>query len=233
MAEIVIITGGAGAVGSTLARTLVARGDAVALLDIPLANARLQALAKELGCMAIAADVASRASWNDALKEVEARVGPPTGAALIAGGYDGGSPLHRAEESTWEKMRTMNLDTAYHSMRALLPGMVARSRGSIVVVGSRAVERPWESANAAAYAASKSAVVAMARASAAEVVSDHVRINAVLPSIIDTPANRESMPKSDPSRWVTGESLAKVIAFLLSDDARDVTGAAVPVYGRV
>lgn len=233
MTEIVVITGGAGALGSTLARTLVARGDAVALLDVPQSEARLQALAKELGCVGIAADVASRTSWSDALKAVEARLGAPTGAALIAGGWEGGAPLHSADETSWEKMRAMNLDTAYHSMRALLPGMVARTRGSIVVVGSRAVERPWESANAAAYAASKSAVVAMARASAAEVVGEHVRINAVLPSIIDTPANRASMPKADPSRWVSSESLAKVIAFLLSDDARDVTGAALPVYGRV
>lgn len=231
MSEIVIITGGAGALGSTVARALVARGERVALLDVPQASARVQMLSAELSGVGIAMDVTSGDAWIEALDQIESTLGAPTGAALIAGGWEGGAALH--ESDAWDKMRAMNIDTAYRSLRAIVPGMVARARGSIVVVGSRAVERPWESANAAAYAASKSAVVAMARAAAAEVVGHGVRINAVLPSIIDTPANRASMPKADPAKWVSGESLAKVIGFLLSDDARDVTGAALPVYGRV
>jgi NAD(P)-dependent dehydrogenase (short-subunit alcohol dehydrogenase family) len=101
-----------------------------------------------------------------------------------------------------------------------------------VVIGSRAVERPWTSGGAAAYAASKAAVVTLAQAIAAEVLAHGVRVNAVLPSIIDTPANRSGMPGADPSAWVSPESLSRVIAFLLSDDARDVSGAAIPVYGR-
>jgi NAD(P)-dependent dehydrogenase (short-subunit alcohol dehydrogenase family) len=222
--EIIVITGGAGALGSTLARTLVARGDGVVLLDIPQAAERLAALAKELACVGIPTDVRSGDAWNNVLAQLRE---PPTGAALIAGGWAGG-----ADEATWEKMHAMNVDTAYRSFRALLPGFVARKRGSIVVVGSRAVERPWESANAVAYAASKSAVIAMARATAAEVLNDGVRINAVLPSTIDTPANRAAMPDVDPGKWVSGESLASVIAFLLSDAARDVSGAVLPVYGR-
>lgn len=223
----VIITGGAGALGSTLARYLAARGDRVALLDMP--SEGLNALGKELSCLAIGTDVRSPTAWSEALSTI----GAVSGAAFIAGGWDGGAPLHAAEEGVHEKMFAMNLDTAYRSLRAVLPRMVAAKQGSIVVVGSRAVERPWESANAAAYAASKSAVVAMARVAAAEVVLDNVRINAVLPSTIDTPANRTSMPKADPSRWVSAESLARVIGFLLSEDARDITGAALPVYGRV
>ena len=168
------------------------------------------------------------------MNRIAPELGDPTGAALIAGTWDGGKPLHEAtDDSVWEKMHATNVDTVYYSLRALLPGMVSRKNGSIVVVGSRAVDRPWESAGAAAYAAAKSAVVALARATAAEVLEHNVRINAVLPSTIDTPANRAAMPKADASKWVSSESLAKVIAFLLSDDARDVTGAALPVYGRV
>ena len=101
-----------------------------------------------------------------------------------------------------------------------------------MVVGSRAVEQPWTSARSAAYAASKSAVVALARAVAAEVLEDGVRVNAILPSTMDTPANRAAMPKADPSRWVSLESAAGVVAFLLSDAARDISGVALPVYGR-
>src|SRR5208282_4475162 len=116
-----------------------------------------------------------------------------------------------------------NLQTAYRALRALLPGMVARREGSVVVVGSRAAVRPWTSANAAAYAASKGAVVALAEAVAAEVLSARVRVNAVLPSTIDTPANRRAMPGADPSLWVAPDSIAAVVAFLLSDDSRDVS----------
>jgi NAD(P)-dependent dehydrogenase (short-subunit alcohol dehydrogenase family) len=94
------------------------------------------------------------------------------------------------------------------------------------------VERPWENAGAAAYAASKSALVAYARAIAEETLAHGVRVNAVLPSTIDTPANRAAMPKADAEKWVTTRSIAEVIAFLLSDAARDVSGAAIPVYGR-
>jgi NAD(P)-dependent dehydrogenase (short-subunit alcohol dehydrogenase family) len=110
--------------------------------------------------------------------------------------------------------------------------MVAARRGSVVVVGSRVVERPWTSAGAAAYAASKSAAVALARAAAEEVLAHGVRINAIMPSTMDTQANRAAMPSVDPTTWVSLESAAGLIAFLLSDDARDVSGAAIPIYGR-
>jgi NAD(P)-dependent dehydrogenase (short-subunit alcohol dehydrogenase family) len=111
--------------------------------------------------------------------------------------------------------------------------MVEAKQGSIVVVGSRAVERPWTSAGAAAYAAAKAAVVTMAETVATEVLEHGVRVNAILPSTMDTAANRAAMPDADPSRWVALSSAAAVIAFLFSDDARDVSGAAIPVYGRV
>lgn len=237
--QIVVVTGAAGALGSTLVRTLAARGDAVAALDVPRAHDALEALARELGplVLPLAADVSSTQSWAAALSHVEARLGTPTAAALIAGGWSGGAPLHATDpggnDDAFERMTAANLDTVHRSLRALLPGMVSRQRGSVVVVGSRAVERPWESAGAASYAASKAAVVAMARAAAAETIEHGVRINAVLPSIIDTPANRAAMPDANPAKWVSQAGLADVIAFLLSDAAREVTGAAIPVYGRV
>jgi len=132
----------------------------------------------------------------------------------------------------WRAMMATNLETAHASLRALVPGMVARGKGSIVVIGSRAVERPWTGASASAYGASKAAVVSLAQAVAAEVLSHGVRVNAILPSTLDTPANRRAMPDVDPSLWVTTDSAAGVIAFLLSDEARDISGAAIPVYGR-
>lgn len=237
-AGIVAITGGAGALGGALAARLVAGGNQVALLDREASKARAEAKAAELGgaakAIALTGDFAGAPAWTSALVAIEAAFGArPTHAALVAGGWDGGAPLHAAEgDGAYQRMMSSNLDTAYHALRALLPSMVEKKRGSIVVVGSRAAVRPWSSAGAAAYAASKAAVVAMAEAVAAEVLESGVRINAILPSTMDTPANRAAMPGADPSRWVSLESAAGVMAFLLSDDARDVTGAAIPVYGR-
>jgi NAD(P)-dependent dehydrogenase (short-subunit alcohol dehydrogenase family) len=229
-----VVTGAAGALGSVTARRLAQRGAGVALVDRPEAADALGALAKELGkAVAVPLDAASVDAWKAALARVEAELGPCEGAALIAGTWQGGTPLHaETDDRVWRAMMATNVDTAYASLRALVPGMVTRKRGAIVVVGSRAVEQPWTSASASAYAASKSAVVALAKTVAAEVLADGVRVNAVLFSTLDTNANRRAMPKADPSRWVSLESGAGVIAFLLSDDARDVSGAAVPVYGR-
>jgi NAD(P)-dependent dehydrogenase (short-subunit alcohol dehydrogenase family) len=234
---IVTITGGAGALGSALATHLVGLGFKVALFDTTSHEARLKEVVAKLGAdraVAHAGDFAEAATWDAALATTKTAFGAlPTHAALIAGGWDGGERLHESKnDDVYERMMRSNLDTAYRALRALLPGMVAKKAGSIVVVGSRAVERPWTSAGAAAYASSKAAVVTMAQAVAAEVLADGVRVNAVLPSTMDTPANRAGMPNADFSAWVSLESASSVIAFLLSDAARDVSGAAIPVYGR-
>jgi NAD(P)-dependent dehydrogenase (short-subunit alcohol dehydrogenase family) len=230
-----VVTGAAGALGQAVVARLVERGDRVAAIDVPASIARLEALVERHGAAVktFTANVARAADWVSVLMAIDQELGAPDGGALVAGGWSGGAPLHaEADDAAWDAMLAGNLATARGSLRALLPGLVARRRGSIVVIGSRAVERPWTSANASAYAASKSAVVALAQAVAAEVLDHGVRVNAVLPSVIDTPANRGSMPDADFARWVPTSSLAGVIAFLLSDDARDVSGAALPVYGR-
>ena len=217
-----LVTGAAGALGADVARTLASRGDDVALVDRPQARARLDALVAELGKRATA-----HVSLEDALAS-----GPVELVALIAGGWAGGAPLHETkDDATYLAMMDANVNTVHIALRLLLPGMVARKRGAVVVIGSRNVERPWTGANAAAYTASKSAAVALARAAAAEVIEHGVRINSVLPSTMDTSANRASMPSADFSRWVPTSSVAGVVSFLLSDAARDVSGAVIPVYG--
>jgi NAD(P)-dependent dehydrogenase (short-subunit alcohol dehydrogenase family) len=232
MPSLTLVTGAAGALGSALCRDLARRGHQLALVDIPAASARLSELAKEVGGLALPLDATQAAAWAEPLARVERERGALTGAVLVAGGWQGGKPLHESDDAVWDAMLQLNLQTAYRALKAVLPGLVQRKKGSIVVIGSRAAERPWSSANAAAYAASKGAAVALAEAVAAEVLESGVRVNSVLPSTIDTPANRKSMPNADPTRWVSPESLAAVIAFLLSDESRDVSGAALPVYGR-
>jgi NAD(P)-dependent dehydrogenase (short-subunit alcohol dehydrogenase family) len=229
-----LITGAAGALGSALARALSARGDALVLVDTTRGRERLEALASGLPkATAIAGELAEEATWRAAIAAADRHREPLSYAAFVAGAWQGGTPLYETkDDAAWEAMLSSNLDTVYRGLKALLPGMVQRRAGSIVVVGSRNVERPWAGAGAAAYTASKSGAVALAEAAAAEVREHGVRINAVLPSTMDTPANRAAMPDADFSLWVTTESCAGVIAFLLSDAARDVSGAAIPVYGR-
>jgi NAD(P)-dependent dehydrogenase (short-subunit alcohol dehydrogenase family) len=236
---IAVITGGAGALGSALAELLVTRSYKVALFDTEASKTRADDVAARLGkdrAIALAGDFGLATAWQGALDATKRAFGGlPTHAALVAGGWDGGAPLHAAndDDDAYERMTRLNVDTTYRALRALLPGMVQQKHGSVVVVGSRAIERPWTSAGAATYAASKAAAVTMAQAVAAEVLHDGVRVNAILPSTMDTKANRAAMPDADPSKWVALSSAAAVIAFLFSDDARDVTGAAIPVYGRV
>jgi NAD(P)-dependent dehydrogenase (short-subunit alcohol dehydrogenase family) len=230
----IVVTGAAGALGGATARRLAKDGWRVALVSLERDLDRLRALALELGnAAAFGLDVGDIAAWRAALPLIEKELGAPVGAALIAGTWQGGTPFHaEKDDGVWKAMMETNLATAQASLRALLPGMVAEKRGSIVVIGSRAVERPWTSASASAYGVSKTAVVALAQTVAAEVVASRVRVNAILPSTLDTPANRRAMPDADPSAWVALDSAAGVISFLLSDDARDVSGAAIPVYGR-
>lgn len=231
---IVIVSGAAGALGSALVEHFIASGAKVAAVDIPRAAARLQSLAEKFGpsYLPLPLDVLDAKAWNDALSKLEATLGAPDGAALLAGGFTWTGPMHSATDDAWDAMMNMNAATVHASFRALLPGMVKRGKGSIVAVGSRAAVNPSTGAGMASYTASKAAVTALVQAVAAEVLENGVRVNAVLPSIIDTPRNRADMPNADHSKWVTPESLAGVISFLLSDASRDVSGALVPVYGR-
>jgi NAD(P)-dependent dehydrogenase (short-subunit alcohol dehydrogenase family) len=233
----VLITGAAGALGSAVARRLASEGsrshiEKVSLLDVPQQRERLAALTHEVGGRNFVCDLSSEIEVSRVMRDVTDG-GAPTYAVLVAGGWRGGVPLHEGGAGDYHDMFRMNVNTVYFALRAMLPLMVAAKGGSVVVIGSRAVERPWTSAGAAAYAASKSAVVALAQTLAQEVLPFGVRVNAIMPSTLDTPANRKAMPDADPSRWVSLESCAGVIDFLLSDDSRDISGASIPVYGRV
>ena len=223
----IVVTGASGALGSGVVRALTASGHLVIAVDRDAERAR-QTFAGVAGCRTLAFDIASASEWQRALGASEI-----AGAVLVAGTWQGGKRLFdEGGDAVWTTLMHANLETARVSLQALLPRMIAAKAGSIVAVGSRAAARPWEGAKSAAYAASKAALLALVQASASEVLADGVRINAVLPSTIDTAANRAAMPKSDASEWVSIESLSGVIAFLLSDAAKDISGAALPVYGR-
>lgn len=233
--EIVAITGAGGALGAAVVEALTARGARFVLLDGAAKASVLEARARELGgarAVVVTGDLADEATWRRALECCVAAYGrAPDAAAFIAGGW-AGAALFGTDGTRLSSVLRTNVETVYQGFRALLPAMVAEGRGSVVVVGSRAAPEPWTSAGAPEYGASKAAVVALAQATAASVKESGVRVNAILPSTMDTPANRAAMPDVDPSTWVSLPSAAGVVAFLLSDAAKDISGAAVPVYGR-
>ncbi|HTM46195.1 MAG TPA: SDR family NAD(P)-dependent oxidoreductase [Polyangiaceae bacterium] len=232
--SLTLITGAAGALGSAVAKHLLSLGQRLVLLDRPgqeQALDDLSAVAKDR-CLAVSLDVSSHAQWQAVLGKVQAQWGAPTGAALIAGGFAGGSAFHESKPELLAQMLERNLTTAATSLRAVVGAFVKHQRGSVVLVGARPAVRPWDGGTMAEYTTSKAAVVALMQAVASEVLEHGVRVNAVLPSAMDTAANRASMPKADFNRWVSVDSMAQVIAFLLSDAARDISGAALPVYGR-
>jgi NAD(P)-dependent dehydrogenase (short-subunit alcohol dehydrogenase family) len=145
------------------------------------------------------------------------------------GGYSAGAPLWQTDPNILDRMLTLNLRAGYLLARAVVPVMLKQGSGAVVNIAARAAVD--HAAGAFAYAASKAAAVAMIDSLAADLKGTGVRANSVLPSIIDTEANRRAMPKADFSKWPTPEEIAKVILFLCSEDARLISGASIPVYG--
>ena len=172
------------------------------------------------------------------MKRALGRFGRIDVLANAIGGYRAGQPVHETPLDTWDFMLNLNARTAFVLSRAVVPAMLAQGSGKIVHVAARAALRSTASfavagaANAAAYSASKAAMVRLVESLADELRHNQINVNCVLPGTIDTPQNRESMPKADHSRWVPPEAIADVILFLASDAARAVNGAAVPVYGQ-
>ncbi len=146
------------------------------------------------------------------------------------GGYAGGIPLWQLEPEVLERMIGLNLLATYALAKAVTPGMIARKSGVLVNVAAKAA---WDhAAGASAYAASKAASLALIDSLAADLMGTGVRVNSILPSIIDTAANRSAMPGADFSKWPKPEDIANVVLFLASEDSRVIHGAAIPVFGN-
>ena len=227
-----LVSGANGALGSAMVERCARDGARVVALERSHGG-ELQLARVSSNVVRLQANTGDATALASAIKRAESEIGALTGAVLTAGAWRGGHPFHEAEAaSDYRTVMDANLEATSVALRAILPGLVERKRGSVVLIGSRSGARPYTAPGSAAYAAAKAALSALAQAIAAEVLSAGVRVNSVLPSTIDTGANRQAMPDADRSRWVSTDSLGDVIEFLLSEAARDISGASIPVYGR-
>ena len=230
--KIIAVTGGTGALGGAIVRDLLAAGASVAVVGGRQAS--VDRLIGELGAGAqvggFPADLTDEAQVDAAFAAAAERFGGLDGLVASAGGFGGGAPVHETELAVWREQNEVNLLTAFLTCRAVAPYLIRRKGGAIVTVASRPALHgaPY----IAAYSVAKGGVLRLTEAMAGELLDQNITVNAVLPSTIDTPANREGQPDADYSTWVKPEEIAAVIRWLLGPDARIVSGAAVPVYGR-
>lgn len=226
----VVVAGGTGALGASVSRAFLATRARVIATYVK--QAEFDALAKEAGVGLIGAllNVTDEAAVAKFMAEMESKYGAMDALVIAVGGYAGGKQLWETDTATYELMLSLNLRAAFVMTRAILPGMIRQDRGAIVNVGSKAAY--GHAAGAAMYAASKAGVMALFDSLAEEVKPYNINVNSIVPSIMDTPANRRAMPKADFNVWPKTDDIAKVIVYLCSDEARVIHGAAVPVYGR-
>jgi NAD(P)-dependent dehydrogenase (short-subunit alcohol dehydrogenase family) len=225
-----IVTGAAGALGTAVARRLAAAGRTVALVDV--ASDPPSALVAELGDRAGwfgGVDLTDLAATRRAFDAIEKRYSGYDTLVNVAGGFRW-QLVADGDLDAWDRMYSINLRTAVVGCKAALPMLKRTGSGRIVNIGAGAAAKA--AAGMGAYTASKSGVQRLTESLAAELRDAGITVNAILPGTIDTPTNRRDMPDADVSRWVPPADIAEVIAFLVTDSARAVTGAAIPVFGR-
>ncbi|MEP6558712.1 MAG: SDR family NAD(P)-dependent oxidoreductase [Burkholderiales bacterium] len=225
----VLITGAAGNLGRAVTAAFEDAGDRLVLLDRDDDVLQSAFGGEARDCLLIAADLLDPSAVDAAVAQATQRFGRIDVLCNLAGGFAMGEAVHQTSDKTWDFLFDLNARALLNVVRAVVPQMIEHGGGKIVNVGAFAALRG--AAQMGAYTASKSAVIRLTEAMSAELREQGVNVNCVLPTIIDTPQNRSAMPDADPAKWVAPKDLASVIAFLASDKARAVHGAALPVTG--
>ena len=216
--KIVLITGGAGALGQTVVPAFVSAGASVILGDLNPPQLS--------GVTVLKADFTDPTQVRDLLNEAFQKSGRLDALINLIGGFATGRVVD-TDVSLWQRMLAMNLTSAFLLSQAVLPSMLERRQGRIVHVAARAALEPFP--GAAAYIVSKGGLITLIRTLSTELDGSGVTINGVLPTTIDTPVNRKAMPAADPSKWARPESIARTLMFLASDDASQINGALIPI----
>ena len=221
-----LVTGANGGLGTHVTKALLDAGFAV----VGLAPKIQQPDFNHPNFTALPASLDSLDAAKKATEAVIARFGQIDVLAHTVGGFDGGQPVATTDDATFQRMFDMNVNSAFHILRAVIPHMRKAQTGRIIAIGSRAGENPV--ATIGAYSASKAAFESLMQTVALENKDAGITANIILPGTMDTPANRKAMPGADTSQWVQPATVASLIVWLARDAGMDVTGAAIPVYGR-
>lgn len=221
----IAVTGANGNLGREVVATALAQGAQVALLDVAF-SADLPAFPEDRTTRHIV-NLLDQEATNTCFADI----GPIDALCNVAGGFSMGTPTHESTDEEWSLMLSLNVNTLLHCVRASVPGMLKVGSGSIVSIAASAALSGQ--ALMAPYTVTKSAVMRITECMSAELKDQGINVNCVLPSIIDTPQNREAMPDAEFSNWVSPKQLAEVICFLASDAASAINGAAIPVTNRV
>jgi NAD(P)-dependent dehydrogenase (short-subunit alcohol dehydrogenase family) len=230
--KVVLVAGGTGGLGHAVSLTFLEENAAVAVTyrkEEELDALKIAAGTNGSRLEGHAVDVTDEAAVRQLVERIVAKYRRLDAMVNTVGGYAGGTKLWELDTRVFDQMLALNLRAGYALSRAAVRAMLKEGRGAIVNVAAKAAVD--HAAGAAAYAASKAAAVAMLDSLAAETKGSGVRVNTILPSIIDTEANRKVMPRADFAKWPKPEDIARVILFLCGDDARVIHGAAIPVYG--
>lgn len=224
-----LVTGGTGGLGAAVTTHLLETGWRVVVPWV--ARTELGRLADHPRLHLVEADLSDEAQLRQAVSLAAAEESAPLfGVVNLVGGFTSGPRVHETPIEVLDAQLDLNVRTAYAVTRAALPHLLAGSGGSVVCMSTAATKRPF--AGGAAYVASKAAVTALVETLAVEYAADGVRVNALLPVVIDTPANRAAMPQADHASWPKAEQIAETIAYLASPDNALTSGALLPVYGR-
>ena len=231
--KVALVSGGTGGLGRAVTLAFLAEGARVA---VPWFDQQefddLIAAASGYGAMldGQSVDVTDEAAIQSYVNDIMSKHGRLDAMVNTVGGYAGGLKLWEMDTQVFTRMLHLNLRSGFVLSRAVVPAMLKQGHGAIVNIAAKAAID--HAAGASAYASSKAAAVAMMDSLAADLNGTGVRVNSILPSIIDTKANRAAMPDADFTKWPKPEEIARVILFLCSDDAAVVHGAAIPVYGN-
>jgi NAD(P)-dependent dehydrogenase (short-subunit alcohol dehydrogenase family) len=232
--RVALVTGGAGALGRGTTRALLDAGATVVITDSHDRGMHEQVASLPEGmrehCTSVQADITTEEGAQRAVRHAIDAHGGLDILVNIVGGYAGGPTVAETEFATWRGQFELNATTAFLMARAAVPAMQARGRGRIINVSSRVARTA--PAGLGAYAVSKAAVITLTEVLANETRAFGITANAILPSVIDTPANRQSMPDATFDDWVKPEAIGAVIRFLASEESGIISGAAIPVYGR-
>lgn len=229
--QVVIVTGANGDLGTATAEVFARAGAKLGLLGRNLE--RLKEAFPNYNdpdkSIFLVADLTQKAATEAAVNRAVDHFGRIDVLVNTAGGYRGGKPVHEMPADQWDFMLDLNARSVLHACQAVIPTMLKQKRGKIISFGSKSALN--SRARNAAHGASKAAVLRLSESMSAELKTQGINVNCILPSTLDTPSNRKAMPNADTSRWVSPEAIVDVILFLASDKARAIHGAAVPVFG--